>query len=82
MKTYVYRASRFKSTISFLAFVTKWKSVSSAHQKQSFLAIFFIRECRTHYVGLARTVPSTNTNFLLTLLLILLQESLYEDLLV
>ena len=39
------------------------------------------RECyRTLYVGLARTVPPTNTNFRLTFLLTRLQEALYEDL--
>ena len=40
-----------------------------------------IRECgSTLYVGLARTVPPTNTNFRLTFLLTRLQEALYEDL--
>ena len=32
------------------------------------------------YVGLARAVPPTNTNFRLTFLLTRLQEALYEDL--
>ena len=32
------------------------------------------------YVGLARTVPPTNTNFQLTVLLTRHQEDLYEDL--
>ena len=41
MKTYLYRASNLKSTIIFLAFVSQWKSISSARQKQSFLAIFY-----------------------------------------
>ena len=41
----------------------------------------FIRECgNTLYVGLARAVPPTNTNFRLTFLLTRLQEALYEDL--
>ena len=41
----------------------------------------FIRECgSTLYVGLARAVPPTNTNFRLTFLLNRLQEALYEDL--
>ena len=40
-----------------------------------------IRECSsTPYIGLARAVPPTNTNFWLTFLLIRLQEALYEDL--
>ena len=40
-----------------------------------------IRECgSTLYVGLARAVPPTNTNFRLTFLLTQLQEALYEDL--
>ena len=34
----------------------------------------------TLYVGLARAVSPTNTNFRLTFLLTRLQESLYEDL--
>ena len=41
----------------------------------------YIREYRsTLYVGLARTVPPTNTNFRLTFLITQLQEVLYEDL--
>ena len=43
--------------------------------------IIIIREYgSTLYVGLARAVSSTNTNFQLTFLLIRLQEALYEDL--
>ena len=41
----------------------------------------FIREYgSTLYVGLARAVLPTNTNFRLTFLLTRLQEALYEDL--
>ena len=41
----------------------------------------YIREYgSTLYVGLARAVSSTNTNFRLTFLLTRLQEALYEDL--
>ena len=41
----------------------------------------FIREYgSTLYVGLARAVSPTNTNFRLTFLLTELQEALYEDL--
>ena len=43
--------------------------------------IIIIRECAsTLYVGLARAVSPTNTNFRLTFLLTRLQEALYEDL--
>ena len=37
-------------------------------------------EVGTLYVGLARAVSPTNTNFRLTFLLTRLQEALYEDL--
>ena len=41
----------------------------------------YIREYgSTVYVGLARAVSPTNTNFQLTFLLTRLQEALYEDL--
>ena len=47
----------------------------------SLLLLFSIRECAsTLYVGLARAVSPTNTNFRLTFLLTRLQEALYEDL--
>ena len=55
----------------------------SYHFKYSgkILSSCLIRECgSTLYVGLARTVPPTNTNFRLTFLLTRLQEALYEDL--
>ena len=46
-----------------------------------FLVIIIIREYgSTLYVGLARAVSPTNTNFRLTFLLTRLQEALYEDL--
>ena len=42
---------------------------------------YIIREYgSTLYVGLARAVSPTNTNFRLTFLLTRLQEALYEDL--
>ena len=45
------------------------------------LVVPVIREYgSTLYVGLARAVSPTNTNFRLTFLLIRLQEALYEDL--
>ena len=37
MKTYLYRASNLKSTNTFLALVSKQKSISGARQKPSFL---------------------------------------------
>ena len=49
-----------------------------------FSCLFEIRYIReygsTLYVGLARAVSPTNTNFRLTFLLTRLQEALYEDL--
>ena len=76
MKTYLYRASNLKSTITFLA---------SFHSGSQFLATakttvssnLLIRECGTTlYVGLA----PDNTNFRLTFLQTRLQEAVYEDL--
>ena len=41
MKTYLYRASNLKSTITFLASVSERKSISGARQKKtSFLTIY------------------------------------------
>ena len=41
----------------------------------------FINKCGSIlYVGLARAVPPTNTNFRLTFLLTRIQEARYEDL--
>ena len=49
-----------------------------SHKK---IEICYIREFgSTLYVGLARAVSPTNTNFRLTFLLTRLQEALYEDL--
>ena len=46
-----------------------------------FMIMTIIREYgSTLYVGLARAVSPTNTNFRLTFLLTRLQEALYEDL--
>ena len=51
----------------------KWSTVVSIY--------IYIREYgSTLYVGLARAVSPTNTNFRLTFLLTRLQEALYEDL--
>ena len=66
MKTYLYRASNLKSTITFLAFVLYRKSISGARHSCD----KFIRECgSTLYVGLAHAVSPTNTNFWLIFLL-------------
>ena len=51
------------------------------YEKTHLKKLINIRECgSTLYVGLARTVPPTNTNFHLSILLIRLQEAVYEDL--
>ena len=51
------------------------------HQVILLLIYYYIREYgSTLYVGLARAVSPTNTNFRLTFLLTRLQEALYEDL--
>ena len=82
MKTYLCRASNFKSTITFLALVLTRKSILVPAKKNCFLRLFInIREYgSTLYVGLARAISPTNTNFRLTFLLTRLQEALYEDL--
>ena len=51
------------------------KSVCIVTIKCAMHTLFF-----TVYVGLARAVSPTNTNFRLTFLLTRLQEALYEDL--
>ena len=78
MKTYLYRASTLKSPTIFLAFNSQRKSISGARENHRFLR--FIHQRVLLYVGLARTVSPTNTNFRLTFLLTRLQETLYEDL--
>ena len=42
MKTYLYRASNLKSTITFLALVSKRKSISGTRQNRRFLRFFII----------------------------------------
>ena len=63
---------------------TLYISWESVHTKTVHYVVdmgYYIRECgSTLYVGLARAVPTTNTNFRLTFLLTRLQEALYEDL--
>ena len=54
---------------------------TSKHGNVIGLVSMYIREYgSTLYVGLARAVSPTNTNFRLTFLLTRLQEALYEDL--
>ena len=71
MNTYLYRASNLKSTITSLSSILWRKPIFWCRLKQSFLAIYF-------YVGLARAVSPTNTNFQFTFLLTRLQEALYD----
>ena len=81
MKTYLYRASNLKvyyhfSGLTFIAEVNFWRPLKTVVSCD-----LFIREYgSTFYVGLARAVSPTNTNFRLTFLLTRLQEALYEDL--
>ena len=81
MKTYLYRSSNLKSTITFLALVPQRKSISGCPPKtvDSCDLFILIRECSL-YVGLARAVSPTNTNFRLTFLVTRFQEAIYEDL--
>ena len=54
---------------------------SDATVAETVIFVVLIREYgSTLYVGLARAVSPTNTNFRLTFLLTRLQEALYEDL--
>ena len=81
MKTYLYRVSYLKSTITFLAFVSLVEDNFWHRPKTVVCCDIFIREYgSTLYLGLARAVSPTNTNFRLTFLLTQLQEALYEDL--
>ena len=45
MKTYLHRVSNLKSTITFLALVSKRKSISGARQTVVCCDTFIIREC-------------------------------------
>ena len=51
-----------------------------SHPYISFFHLLVREYGSTLYVGLARAVSPTNTNFRLTFLLTWLQEALYEDL--
>ena len=78
MKTYLYRASNLHhfSDLSLITEVNFWRPLKTVNSCD-----LFIREYgSTLYVGLARAVSPTNTNFRLTFLLTRLQETLYEDL--
>ena len=80
MKSYLYRASSLKSTITFLASVHSGSPFLAPVKNRRFLRFIHNnqRVGGTLYVGLARGVPPTNTNFQLTFLLTRLQEALYE----
>ena len=79
--THKHRMSYFKSTLTFMGPAKRWKCFSAPFKKDKFLRFFNIREYgSTLYVGLARAVSPTNTNFWLPFLLTRLQEALYEDL--
>ena len=80
MKTYLYRSSNLKSTITFLASIFMAGSQFLAPDKNHHILRFIREYGSTLYVGLARAVSPTNTNFRLTFLLTRLQEALYEDL--
>ena len=81
MKTYLYRASNLKTTITFLAFVHSGSQFLAPTKNHHFLRFINNQRCgSTLYIRLARAVPPTNTNFRLTFLLTQLQEALYEDL--
>ena len=65
------------SGLCFIAELNLWRPPKTVDSCD----LFIIRECSsTLYVGLARAVSPTNTNFRLTFLLTRLQESLYESL--
>ena len=76
MKTYLYRASSLNSThfsgLSLKAEVKLWRPPKTI--------VTCDNCCSPLYVGLARAVSLTNTNFRLTLLLTRLQEAQYKDL--
>ena len=77
-------ASSEKTCLKILMMMIKWLSASEASHSLWCSMInraIYIREYgSTLYVGLARAVSPTNTNFQLTFLLTRLQEALYEDL--
>ena len=63
--------------------MNKSQELKVFHGRQRVNGFSVIREYgSTLYVGLARAVSPTNTNFRLTFLLTRLQEALYEDLVV
>ena len=53
---------------------------ASGVKSSTVVSIYIYISESTLYVGLARAVSPTNTNFRLTFLLTRLQEALYEDL--
>ena len=70
---------------SYATEIASWVIFQRKHMEYTFFFFLHIpsniREYgSTLYVGLARAVSPTNTNFRLTFLLTRLQEALYEDL--
>ena len=80
MKTYLYRASNLMSTITFWPHFHSGSLFLVPAKNRRFLRLFIREYGSTLYVGLARAVSPTHTNFRLTFLLTRLQETLYEDL--
>ena len=68
--------------VTILSLLVKYLVIFHADPcNKSYLYIIYIREYgSTLYVGLARAISPTNTNFRLTFLLTRLQQALYEDL--
>ena len=80
--THKHRTSYFKSTLHLWDQLSSGSAFPQPDKNRKFLRFFIIniREYgSTLYVGLARAVSPTNTNFRLTFLLTRLQEALYED---
>ena len=74
-------SERGRYVINIHLYISREISIEHPSVGLATLAQLIIRECSsTLYVGLARAVPPTNTNFRLTFLLTRLQEALYEDL--
>ena len=64
----------------FLYFLEKCLAILFSFTNKFFLLLVIREYGSTLYVGLARAISPTNTNFWLTFLLTRLQEALYEDL--
>ena len=72
---------RMKAVCGATSRLMKDELIVGKHQVDGTRLLIYIREYgSTLYVGLARAVSPTNTNFRLFFLLTQLQEALYEDL--